>query len=268
MKKRSLLLIISLVVFQVACSNDEIASVNGKDISQEEFNAYLKFKRIKITGEKHRERVLNEFLQREALAQMIADEKTLDSALLKAEFDEFKREMLISRYFEEFLNDEITDEKVSNFYITNNEKYLKNKVNVAHVLFRLKRGFSEEQRKVKLTSAHEAYSKIRKGEKFEDIVKQYSEDTISLNKGGDLGWLQEGAIDPKFSQKIFSMKKGEISEPFETAFGFHIVKVIDGPIVVKQPLDNVKGKISYQLRQQVKSEKLKQLLDKADIEIE
>ena len=53
---------------------------------------------------------------------------------------------------------------------------------------------------------------------------------------------------------------GEISEPIETPFGFHILKVLEGPLVVTQPLDAVKGDIRYQLRNKAKDAELKRLV--------
>ena len=174
---------------------------------------------------------------------------------------------MISRYFEYYLNQSVTEEAVNNYYVTHADDYQEKKVKVSHILFRLNRKMDESERQAKLTMAHEAYSKLRKGDAFEDIVKQYSEDTVSSKKGGDLGWLKEGSIDPRFSEKIFSIEKGAFSEPFETHFGYHIVNIQEGPMIVKQPFDAVKGKIRYQLRQQTKDAELKRLTADVNIKI-
>jgi peptidyl-prolyl cis-trans isomerase C len=125
---------------------------------------------------------------------------------------------------------------------------------------------SENERKAKLTTAQEAYSKLKAGAAFDEIAKSYSEDTVSGKKGGDLGWMAEGAVDKRFSDKIFSTKQGEVSEPFETGFGFHIVKVLEGPMVIKEPFDTVKGRIRYQLRTEAKDAEMQRLVSDVDIE--
>ena len=157
---------------------------------------------------------------------------------------------------------------IQNYYSTNKDQYTDTKVHVAHVLFRLKKGMTETERKVRLTTATEAWSKLKAGDDFEKIADDYSEDRISAKKGGDLGWLKKGSIDPKFSKRIFEMKSNEISEPFETSFGYHIVKIITEPKTVTKPFDAVKGDIRYLLRQQVKQAELDKLKAKIEINLE
>jgi peptidyl-prolyl cis-trans isomerase C len=60
------------------------------------------------------------------------------------------------------------------------------------------------------------------------------------------------------------MEPNQISEPFETAFGFHVVKLLEGPVVVKKPFEAVSGDIRYRLRNQAKDAELKRLLGKRE----
>jgi peptidyl-prolyl cis-trans isomerase C len=167
--------------------------------------------------------------------------------------------MLINRYFEAFLKDKAGEDSLKNYYTANANQYESRKVHVAHILLRTKRSMPEEEKKSKLTSAQAAYAQLKKGVGFEKVAEEYSEDTVSAKKGGDLGWLKEGAIDKRFSEKVFAMKVGETSEPFETSFGYHVVKLIEGPMVVKQAYETVKGTIRYQLRSQAKAAEMKRL---------
>jgi peptidyl-prolyl cis-trans isomerase SurA len=78
-------------------------------------------------------------------------------------------------------------------------------------------------------SAFDRVSKIRQrldeGEKFVTLARQYSEDPNAEN-GGDLGFIEKGTLNElTFEEKVFSLQPGEISEPFETRFGWHIVMV-------------------------------------------
>lgn len=63
------------------------------------------------------------------------------------------------------------------------------------------------------------------GASFEQIAKEQSTDTSTAPNGGDLGWFTKGAMVDEFEQVAFSLQPGEISEPFKTEFGWHIVKV-------------------------------------------
>ena len=251
-------------VAESAVAESIVGAVNGKNISTESFEAFLKLKRVPA-DDGRRQALLEQYLEREALATVVEDEQFLDPVLVEVELNEFRKEMLISRYFEKFMEDKGEETAVRNFYESNAKDYELNKVKVAHILFRTNDQMDESELGVKLTSAREAVSKINAGSAFEEIAAEYSEDKLSANKGGDLGWIKEGSIDKRFSEKVFSMKKGDVSEPFITSFGYHIVKILDGPAITKQPFEAVKGKIRHQLRSQAKESELQRLLEKAEI---
>jgi len=67
---------------------------------------------------------------------------------------------------------------------------------------------------------------LNAGKKFEDLAKQCSS-CPSGQKGGDLGYFTRGKMVPEFEQAAFAMKKGQVSAPVKTAFGYHIIKVTD-----------------------------------------
>jgi len=246
----SFLLTLSLLVLGLAgCGNGngeklpQVAMIDDQPVTEAEFAAYLKFKRVPDGDEKRRQTLLKQYLEREALAAAIEKAALLDQELIAAELNEFRKEMLISRYFEKFLKDRVTEQAIQNYYNTHAADYEHRMVHAAHILVRTNKAMSETERKVKLTTAQEAYSKVRAGEDFGQIAGDYSEDRVSAKKGGDLGWLKEGSIDARFSKTLFELKPGEVSEPFETPFGFHVVKLIEGPKVVKRPLNAVAGDI-------------------------
>ena len=257
-----LLLTVGLLGCGENSKSPEIANVDGKSITRAEFEAYLKFKRLPAKEENRRAKLLDQYVEREALALVISKEDLLDNDLIQAELNEFRKEMLISRYFEKFLKEKVTDEAVRNYYNTHAGDYEQRRAHAAHILIRTNKKMSEPERKVKLTIAQEAYSHIRSGKAFGEIAGKYSEDKISAKKGGDLGWLKEGSIDPVFSKTLFELEPEAVSEPFETPFGFHIVKLIEAPKVVKRPFRAVAGDIRYQLRNKAKKAEIKRLMAK------
>lgn len=69
--------------------------------------------------------------------------------------------------------------------------------------------------------------KIKNGASFAKLAKEYSDDPNSAAKGGDLGWLDPGMVVPGFQQVMDNLQPKEISHPFHTQFGWHIVQVLD-----------------------------------------
>jgi len=257
-----------LLVGLSGCGEDEnyFAKVNDRGLKEADFNAYLKHKRIQFRNDIQREKVLDQYLEREALADLIENDLMKDDALIGAEINELRKEILISRYFERYLGKQVTDDAVSNFYNSNIERYQEQKIHVAHILIRLARNMDESQRQVQLTTAQEAYSKVQAGMPFDEAASQYSEDKVSAAKGGDLGWLVQGSIHPKFSEQAFKLKQGEISAPIETPFGYHVVKVLDEPKINRKSFESVKGEIRYELRNKARDAERKRILGAIRIE--
>ena len=269
MKKTAYALVMVLGGIQlVACSNndDVVATVGDRKITQSEFAAYRDFKRVPETDTKRAEALLGDYVEREALAQAILSTKALDQKQIDAEIDEFRQQMLISRYFETFLDKAVTESAIQNFYTANAARYQEKRIHIAHILIRTRPEMSETELKAKLTQAHEVASQAHAGQDFSQLAAKFSEDDLSAKKGGDLGCLKEGAIDNAFSQQVFALAQGSVSDPIKTPYGFHVVKVIEAPTVVKQPFEAVKGDIRYELRSQAKEAELKRLQGLVSVE--
>jgi peptidyl-prolyl cis-trans isomerase C len=269
MKKR-LLIVVFAVLTGPACNSKKadtpVATINGRAITRAEFEAYLKLKHIPGSDKSLRSRALDQYLEREALADSIKTQKTLDQTALQAELRELEKELVISRYFDKLLADKANDAAVRSHYEANPAAYEETKVHAAHLLIRTNPGMSETERKAKLTAIRDAHARLVKGEDFAKLAEALSEDRVSGMKGGDLGFLREGSVDPRFSAKVFAMKTGEVSEPFETHFGFHVVKVVEGTQRVKRPFEAVQGDIRYQLRAAAKEAETKRLEGLAKVE--
>ena len=69
--------------------------------------------------------------------------------------------------------------------------------------------------------------RVNKGEKFEDLAAKYSQDPGSKKTGGDLGWASPGAFVSAFENVMGSLKNNQISEPFKSQFGWHIIQVLE-----------------------------------------
>jgi peptidyl-prolyl cis-trans isomerase SurA len=100
----------------------------------------------------------------------------------------------------------------------------KGEVLVAHIMI-----LKNNNNLIAENSIQEIYNKLLKGENFEYLAEQYSEDKSSAKKGGVLNKFSSGQlISEKFENESFSLKEiGSFTEPFETDFGWHIVKLIE-----------------------------------------
>lgn len=92
-----------------------------------------------------------------------------------------------------------------------------------HILVRTNQITSDEQAEQRL---HLLRDRLRTGESFEELARLHSDDATAP-QGGDLGWVSPGQTVPAFEQVMDSLQPGEISEPFKSPFGWHIIEVLE-----------------------------------------
>ncbi len=95
---------------------------------------------------------------------------------------------------------------------------------------------------------------------FGDIAKKETEDPTGKANGGDLGWFSAGRMVPEFETVAFGMKKGEISEPVKTQFGYHLIYVEDKKAGETKPVESVKQELAQMAIQKTKAQDLDKLL--------
>ncbi len=102
-------------------------------------------------------------------------------------------------------------------------KAIENQVHVRHILMKTTQLADDATVKQKLNALRD---RILKGEDFAGVAQTNSEDPGSAAQGGDLGWTGPGAFVPEFEQQIGTLKDDEISEPFKTQYGWHVVQML------------------------------------------
>jgi len=97
---------------------------------------------------------------------------------------------------------------------------------VEHIL-KLTRGLPEDEAARKKAQIDSIYQVLKGGADFAEVAKTESEDPGSARRGGQLPWFGTGQMVPEFETAAFDLAVGEISEPVQTSFGYHIIKKLD-----------------------------------------
>jgi peptidyl-prolyl cis-trans isomerase C len=125
-----------------------------------------------------------------------------------------------------------TDADIKKFYQENPEKFQKpERVRAAHILISTldpltHQPVSPDVKKEKLKLAETLKARAEKGEDFAALAKEYSEDPGSKNKGGEYTF-KRGQMVPEFEAAAFSMQTNQISDPVETQYGYHVIKLLE-----------------------------------------
>lgn len=147
----------------------------------------------------------------------------------------------------------------------------KGRVRAAHIMLLSPKDAGKEQKEAVKNKIDDIYEELKNGKDFKDAVNEYSQDANSARRGGDLGWFRSGDMVPEFSEAAYSIENiGDISEPVRTAFGWHIIKLLDKQSL--EPFEDIKEeirqKISYlpqsELSKTVVIDRLKEKYDFED----
>ena len=244
----------------VVKSNSGLAAdvfVNGQAISQNHITLMsTNFTPDKaVPGAEAKAAARSELITEELLAQQ-ARKEGLDKKLDVADQIAFQERAILSRaYLEDyFARNPVTDDSIKSAYEWSraNGKIVEYKV-----------------RQILLPTADEArqvIDKLNKGEDFAELARRYTQDPGGQSNGGDLGWFRPDVfIDHNFSDAVVALKKSEYSKtPLRTRFGWHIIKIEDGPRPVQNPLayDALDDNAKQALRQKTAQIKLENLTAK------
>ncbi|MEJ8550558.1 peptidylprolyl isomerase [Bacillus velezensis] len=248
-----------------ACSsgdNDVIAKTDAGNVTKGELYTNMK----KTAGAS----VLTQLVQEKVLAKKYkVSDKEIDTKL-----KEYKTQLgdqyssLKQQYGEDYLKDQVKYELLAqkaakdNIKVTDSdtkEYYdgLKGKIRASHILVADKK------------TADEVEKKLKKGEKFETLAKEYSTDS-SKDNGGDLGWFDKKSMDETFSKAAFGLKVGQVSDPVKTKFGYHIIKKTEE----RGKYDDMKKELKEEVLKQKLNDNsavqaaIQKVMKKADVKVE
>lgn len=221
--------------------SDYIAKVDGTYITQKDlkkqFEALPDFMKKIYNNPEGMKKLTDELVKKE-LIYLEAKKQGLDKSPEYIEkLKEFQKLSLISILLTKEIEQKVkvTDKEVKEYYDTHPAEFSSDRVRASHILVSTKK------------EAESLLKKLKAGANFATLAEKNSIDKGSAAKGGDLGFFGRGQMVPAFEKAAFSMKKGEISGPIKTQFGYHIIKVTDLKKGKKTAYDKVKESLSKKL---------------------
>ncbi|MFL6028571.1 MAG: peptidylprolyl isomerase [Gaiellaceae bacterium] len=165
--------------------------------------------------------------------------------------DAIRQNLVSQALFKKVTGDvKVTDADIKEYYSTHKTQYVQPESrDVRHILV------------PKKELADSLYQQLKGGANFAQLAKRYSKDPGSASNGGKLT-VTKGQTVPEFDKTAFSLKKGELSQPVKTQYGYHIIQALSAvKASTTTPLGKVSASIKQQLGQQKKNEKITKWLE-------
>ena len=214
-------------------------------------------KRIKVE-----EAAVNEQLNK--LKQRFANEDQYKAALNKMNLSEtaikteIKKALAIQQFIDgQFVqNITVSDKKVKTYYDSHPDSFKQSEqVQASHILIKVDPKADDSQKAAARKKIKEIQQKVKKGDDFAALAKEYSQGPSST-KGGDLGYFSRGQMVGPFEKAAFALTPGQVSDIVETRFGYHLIKVTGKKPETTVPYADVEGKLQEYLKQRKVQEQL------------
>ena len=185
--------------------------------------------KIKVTDDEVNQKYsqIEKMLDTNQEYKKLLDDAGVDEDYLK---ETIKKDLAVQKYRENFEQDlKVTDKEVEKYYKEHKDDFKEESVEAYHILVSTLDDNNkpvDDSKKEELKSKAESLLKeIKNGGDFEKIAKENSDDKSSGKKGGYLGYFTKDSKNAQFTKEAFKLEKGQVSNVFETPFGYEIVKV-------------------------------------------
>lgn len=149
---------------------------------------------------------------------------------------------------------EISEDELQEYYEARADDLAREERRAAHIL--IEDGEDADQTMATLQQ------KLSDGTSFADLAKEYSIDTVSAEEGGDLGYAGRGVYNEEFEEALFALEEGEVSEPVETSFGVHLIKLEDVRRSEVPVLSEIEGQLRSELGRERAEERFAEIRTK------
>ena len=147
---------------------------------------------------------------------------------------------------------EVDEDELRSYYDENSSSYSKpERRRASHILIPLDADADEAAVTEARTRAEGLVKRLRAGESFAELAREYSGDSGSAQEGGDLGMFGKGVMEPAFETAAFAMAEGDISDPVRTDFGFHIITVTGVEPGSTPGFDEIRERVAQDYRRQL-----------------
>jgi len=240
-----------------AGADEIIAIVNGVDIKRDTLNTLMDMAKRSGAGDQVDEKTMLEDLVVTELARQEANKSGLaEREDVQDKLKNFKDKLVLNTWMQEkaaALN--ITDDEIKAAYDKATAQMSKSEYKARHILVKTK------------DEATAIIAELKAGKDFADLAKAKSTDT-SAQMGGDLGWFKTDSMVKPFAEAVAAMQPGQTStEPVETQFGWHVIKLEEKRDVKLPELDNMKPQLKRQIEQEKMMSYMKDLRAKADVKV-
>jgi peptidyl-prolyl cis-trans isomerase C len=242
----------------VAAAEDPVvARVNGVDIKQSDLDFAASEVGLRLdnyTPEDRRKVLLQYVIENELMAGAGQKDNLDKTESFPGRLAYHQRRALRDAFFDAKISDTVTEADAKKIFDAKiGQLKPEQEVHARHILVATE------------AEAKEIAERLKKGEDFAALAKEKSRDSAS--EGGDLGFFARGQMLKPFEDAAFALDVGEISEPVQTQFGWHIIKVEEKRDQPLPTFDQVKAAIMSQLVQQKAQEVVTGLRDAATIEV-
>ena len=228
MKFKSLLAAMLIVASSAGAQTADpvVMTINGKPVLRSEFEySYNKNNSETVVDKKSVADYVPLFVNYK-LKVLAAEAAGIDTT------SAFRKEFLSYRDQQvrpSFINDDDVEAEARKIYKETQTRIDSNGglVRPSHILLMLKQNATQAEQDAAKLRADSIYTALVKGANFADLARRLSDDKGSASRGGDISWVQKGQTVKEFEDVVFAMKKGELSKPFLSPFGYHIVKLMD-----------------------------------------
>lgn len=240
-------------------SQEVLAVVNGEPLTQLHYDQFIEqyTPQVRAMAEQDKGRFMRELVLQELLAQEGKKQK-LDQdpeiqTRLHTQMNNTIARAVVQKSVEE--NSGITDEQLKAHYEANKSNYKEGEtITASHILVK-----TEPEAKALL-------EELKNGKDFAELAKEKSTGP-SAPQGGSLGSFGRGRMVPDFEKAAFALKAGEVSQPVQTRFGWHVIKVTEHTEGKQQDFEQAKEEIRKALVTDYIQEMLQELQNQAAIEI-
>lgn len=230
-----------------------VATVNGTDITLGHMlmvRSSLPQQYQELPDEVLWDGILDQIVQQTVLSQQDTDE---ENRRIQLALENERRALLAAQVIEGLVAEGVTDEAIQQAY---EEQYAESdsgvEFNASHILVE-----TEEE-------AATIVEQLNDGADFAEVASEKSTGPSGPN-GGELGWFGAGMMVPEFEAAVQDMEVGEISEPVQTQFGWHVITLNETRDKAAPALEEVREEIETELSQDVVASKIQELTSDADV---